>query len=77
MDIPGLTPAQKLLADGDRATTAQILTNLLAGIAAADTHITNIEGASTPAQQKAALLFALKGLKQLARLQVHELTAAD
>lgn len=52
--------------DGNQAT---ILAALLAGMATADTHITKINAASpTPAEQKAALLFALKAVKQLGRL---------
>lgn len=55
--------------DGNHAT---IVAALLAGMATADTHITNISAASpTPAEQKAALLFSLRASKQLARLALN------
>lgn len=55
--------------DGNQAT---IIAALLAGMATADTHIANISAASpTPAEQKAAVLFALKAVKQLGRLALN------
>lgn len=50
---------------------------LLTGLATADTHITAMEGTPSAAQQKAAMLFVLKGMKQLARLELSALDATD
>lgn len=60
------------------ANAATIRQRLLDGIKTADSHITTISGASpTAAQQKAALLFCLNGIKALARLELRALDSAD
>ena len=79
LDAERATAASDAEADEAAATTSQtLLDRLTQGIAEADTHIANISAASpTAAQQKQALLFALRGFKALARLQVRALDSAD
>lgn len=59
------------------STTTTIHDRLLDGLETADTHIANMEATPSAAEQKAAMLFVLRGLKLLARLEIHELTSAD
>lgn len=56
---------------------AQLRQQLTAGLAQVDAQLAILAGTPTAAQQKAALVFALRALKQLARLQLRALDAVD
>lgn len=74
----GPTPAEIAEFETIRGNEELIRERLSQGIATINTHISNMEATSpTAAQQRAALLFALKASKNLARLALRALDSAD
>lgn len=76
--VEGWDTARRTAESTNTTNEATIRQRLKDGLVTVDTHIANMSAASpTQAQQKAAVLFCLRGLKQLTRLELHQLDSAD
>lgn len=61
----------------ERTNEQTLRDQLVVGLNQIDTHLVTLNGAPTVAEQRAALIFALRAIKRLARLQLRILDSTD